>query len=261
MQALKFATLLILSVSLLAGCGQRLGNSSTEVGIKVQAIGTSADRSANLADSAAKEAPVVAPKMEEIKIEQKNIKINAKEILAAHDKIASANDKDLNRLKKENAELKSKSDQLYTRWIATIIIGSTLVCTVSLALFAFGYIKSLNLTVIAASVLAGGIALKFLLAYMMWIGLGVVVVIAGCVVYALWRHKQALKQTVKTVEETKPLLADEQVFKTTADGIQNKSTKSIVNSLQKTLTKEKDRESRIAEGEGTVLDRVINKFQ
>jgi len=218
----------------------------------VQEIYQNTTKTRSEADVAAKEAPIIAPRMQVIKESQNQIDSLASNI----GKSSTATDKELLAIKKENESLKNKNSQLYSKWLYTIIIAAGLFCTVSVALFLLGHFKSLTFTVLSASVLLGAIALQFLLQYLIWIGLGVTIIVAGCVVYAVWKNKNALKQTVRTVEETKPLIADQEAFKAKANSVQNQSTRNIVSNIQKSIKKEKN-----AAGKTGTLGRIINKLR
>lgn len=224
------------------------------MGDKIQQIYTNTTKTRSEAGAAATEAPAIAPRMEAIKEAQNNIDSLTGAIDKDYGKTVNTTSKELAALKKENNELKGKNAQLYNKWLFTIIIASGLLCAVSIALVLLGHFKSFTLTVISGSVLLGAIALQFLLQYLLWIGLAVTIIIAAVVVFAVWQQRMALKQTVKTVEQAKPLITDKETFVKTANSIQSKTTKTIVDQYQKRLKKESNGSKK-----GTV-GRIINKL-
>lgn len=257
MRVYPFILCTILALSSFGCKSIKLGDVDPVIKEKYSSVQQSTKATRELADDAQKTAPIVAPQMDGIRKEQAKIDAQTSDIALIAKQKTDASSKQIAQLQKENQSLKDKNAQLYNKWLSSIIIAAGLFTAVSVALFFLGHFKSLTLTVISASVLLGAIALQFLLQYILWIGLAVTIITAGCIVYAVWNNKKALRETVKTVEDVKPLIPDQEAFVNKANSIQSKSTKLIVDSVQKKLKQEKKLDAR---GKKRTLGRLLNKL-
>lgn len=147
------------------------------------------------------------------------------------DKNTASATKIVNKLEADLAKEQESSSRWLRSALAITIFASGLAVAVTLALFFFGHIKSLVATVIAVSVFGAAVAMQILLSYMVYIAGGFAVLVGGTILWYALKHKRAQEEIVKTVEESKNLLPLER-FKTIANGIQSKFTKSVVDRAQ-----------------------------
>lgn len=190
------------------------------------------------ADKAEAKAPEVQPEMTAIREETVKIDTNAQAIQDAHATFNDAITKEAATLAKEKAalankvkDLEDKNNAQQKRILSLIIIGSMLTVAVSIALMFLGNLRSITLTVIAGSVLLGAITLQFLMAYALWIGLAVTLIIGFFVVYKVWLNKKGLIEVIWTAEEAKKKIGKDE-FAAIAANEQSNSTVQIVKQIR-----------------------------
>lgn len=147
------------------------------------------------------------------------------------DKIVDAQDRELQKAR-------DSYYQMYQRWLSAIIIMSFLTIAVSIALILMGHLKSVTITVLAASVFAGALALQLLTAYAIYIAIGFALFVGGFIIYAVVVKNKSIGQIVESVEEgIKKKVIDPDEFGKIADEIQDSKAKSLVDQMQEYLRK------------------------
>jgi hypothetical protein len=183
-------------------------------------------------------APEVQPEMTVIRAESDKIDTNAQNIVVTHQAFVEAATKESTELVKEKQALEKKVATLedannaqHKRILSLIIIGAGLATSVSVALFFLGNLRSLTITFITGSVLIGAIALQFLTAYMLWIGLVVTLLMGGYIVYQAFLNKRSLTEVIYTAERAKESLGKE-TFAAIAQEEQSNSTITMVKTIR-----------------------------
>lgn len=139
--------------------------------------------------------------------------------------------KETEKLTKDLANAKEESSKWLNRAISITIFASGLAVAVSIGLFIFGHLKSLLATLVAVCIFVAAITMQVLLAYMVYVALGTGILLAGVILYFVYKNRQAQKELVQTVEDIKPTI-DNSVLKTVGDKVQTPFTKAVVDKLQ-----------------------------
>lgn len=193
---------------------------------------TSANSSTSVIRETAKEiaelSPEVKPQTETISAEVDKID-NATSTVAIELKAAK---KETEKLAKDLATAKEESSKWLNRAISITIFASGLAIAVSVGLFLFGHLKSLLATLVAVCIFVAAITMQILLAYMLYIAIGSAALLAGLILYYVYKHNRTQKELVETVEEIKPTI-DNAVLKTVGNKVQSHFTKSVVDRIQK----------------------------
>ncbi len=147
------------------------------------------------------------------------------------DKIVDAQDRELQKAR-------DSYYQMYQRWLSAIVILSFLTVAVSIALILMGHLKSVTMTVIAASIFGGALALQLLTAYAIYIAIAFVLFVGGFIIYAVMVKNKTVSQLVRSVEvgiKTNVIPLDQ--FAPIANDIQDPVTKKQVDQEQAKLNR------------------------
>jgi uncharacterized phage infection (PIP) family protein YhgE len=146
---------------------------------------------------------------------------DAKKVAELQDQLAAA--------QKQVADLKANKDSWLSR-----LLGIAAVAGLGLAVVSMVWLRNGQGALTGIAVFGAAIAGQWILEYRIVIGMAALGLAAAWVVYALLRERKAASEVVRLVETFKPRL-DAESFKTVANAIQSKSTKRVVDAIQRTL--------------------------
>jgi hypothetical protein len=146
---------------------------------------------------------------------------DAKKVAELQDQVTAA--------QKRVADLEATKNGILAKLLAAAAIAGLGIAIVSII-----WLRSAQGAITGVAVFGASIAAQWILEYRVIIGLSALGLAALWIAYALIRERKAASEVVRLVETFKPKL-DADSFKTIANAIQSKATKSIVNTIQATI--------------------------